>query len=102
MSHLFTIIDHRYLDASSVTYKGLSRLLRDLKQEKTEETIMQLGCTTVHENGRDWLFSEKTAMRRGRTTVHEKEYNSTRTSNCQRPRIHWRCEPEEKTGLGCF
>src|SRR5260370_34913949 len=35
-------------------------------------------------------FSEKTAMRRGRTTVHEKEYNSTRPSNCQRPRIHWR------------
>jgi hypothetical protein len=25
----------------------------------SEETPMQLGCTTVHENGRDWLFSER-------------------------------------------
>src|SRR5258708_1805441 len=41
-------------------------------------------------------------MRRGRTTVHEKEYNRERTSNCQRPRFHWCCEPERKTGLGCL
>ena len=33
---------------------------------------MQLRCTTVHENGRDWLFSEKeTLMQLRCTTVHE-------------------------------
>src|SRR6476661_7542101 len=41
-------------------------------------------------------------MRRWRTTVHEKEYNRKGTSNCQRPNFHWCCEPERKTGLGCF
>jgi pyridinium-3,5-bisthiocarboxylic acid mononucleotide nickel chelatase len=35
-----------------------------------EETAMPSGCTTVHENGRDGLFSEGTAMPSGCTTVH--------------------------------
>src|SRR5947207_15764840 len=41
-------------------------------------------------------------MQLGSTTVHEKEYNSARTSNCQRPKFHWCSEPEEETGLGCL
>lgn len=27
--------------------------------DPSEETAIRLGCTTIHENGRDWLFSEE-------------------------------------------
>ena len=49
------------LKAVWFVYKDVSFVARKncFREVSLKETPMQLGCTTVHENGRDWLFSEE-------------------------------------------